>query len=488
MTQNLSLSLIRRTTAMAIVFAFVVIRPALADAQPPNLGSAETFGVLAGASVMNTGATTVDGDVGVGPGGTIGGGTPITIDVDSSIHDGDAVAVQSLLDANEAFDALGAMTCGTNLTDPNLGGQNLSTGVYCFDGDAALSGGALTLTGSGPWIFKVTGALTTAASVVISGSTQECNGSSVFWQVGGAATIGPGTMFVGNLLAQTGATLGAGAIVDGRIIALDPSSAVGLSANTIAACSFGELLPVHDPIKVTGGGQINVPDPDSSGFASYGFNARPESAGGASGHLNYLNHVSGLHVNGTVTDADVVTLNPDGSPKMVRFSGTCQEGPDCTFSVTVEDNDEPAVNDRFGIAVVGSAAGETTADRVVRNGNIQFHLGLTTSLNARRFSSGEVMALSVSMIPGGVQQRVDAYVVLRLPDGQVLSWTTSGPVLGIVPIARNVKPMNFKGVIASISIPAGAPAGTYTWLSALTSAGTMNLVSDISERHFVITP
>ena len=125
---------------------------------------------------------------------------------------------------------------------------------------------------------------------------------------------------------------------------------------------------------------------------------------------------------------------------------------------------------------------------MVRNGNIQFHLGLTTSLNARSFSTGDVMALSVSMIPGGAQQRVDAYLVLRLPDGQLLSWTASGPVLGIVPIARNVKPVNFKGVVASISIPPGAPAGTYTWLSALASAGTLNLVSDISERHFVITP
>ena len=467
-----------------MLIAFAIFGwPALAHAQSPNLASAETFGVLAGSTVANTGATTVNGDVGVGPGGTISG--TITVAVGSAVHEGDAVAAQALLDASETFDELATLTCGTDLSGQNLGGKNLVPGVYCFSADATLSGAPLTLTGTGPWIFKVAGALTTAASVVVSGSTETCNGSNVFWLVGNTATIGAGTAFVGNLLTQSGATLGAAALLDGRAIAIDETSAVTLNANTVTACSFGDPLPVHAPFKVTGGGQINVPDPDSAGFASYGFNAKPEATGGASGHLNYLNHVTGLHVNGTVTDVDVVTLNPDGSPKMVRFSGTCTA--DCTFSVTVEDNGEPAVNDRFGIAVVGSSADETTADRIVRHGNIQFHAGLTTALNARSFSSGDVMAVTVSMTRGGVHQPVDAYLVLRLPDGQLYSWTVQGPVAGIVPIARNITPANFTGVVASITIPPGAPRGTYTWLSALTAAGTMGLVSDISEQHFTIT-
>ena len=125
----------------------------------------------------------------------------------------------------------------------------------------------------------------------------------------------------------------------------------------------------------------------------------------------------------TVTDVEVVTINPDGSPKMVRFSGTCKDGSSCTFSVTVEDNGEPSVDDRFGITIVGSSADETTSDRVVRNGNIQFHLSLTTTLNARSFSPGEVMAVSVSLTPGLAPPRVDAYLVLQLPDGQFVSWT-----------------------------------------------------------------
>jgi hypothetical protein len=476
-----------RLTRVAAVCGFtaVTLVPAAAWAQPPNLGSGESFAVLAGSTVANTGATTVTGDVGVGPGGSIAG-DPITI-TGGSIHEGDAVAVQAQSDALEAYDVLVAMTCGTDLTGQNLGGQSLPPGVYCFDADAQLTGAALTLTGAGPWIFQIVGALSTDASVLVPDSTQNCNGSSVFWQVGGTATVGAGTTFVGNLLAQTSVDLGAGTIVDGRAVALDPASTVTLDANEVNACSFGNLVPVHAPIKVTGGGQINVPEPDSDGFANYGFNAKPEAAGGATGHLNYRNHVTGLHVNGTVTDVDVVTINPDGSPMMVRFSGTCTSSPTCTFSVVVEDNGEPADDDRFGITVVASDADETTADRVVKNGNIQFHLALTTSLTAHSFRAGEVMAVGVSVIPGAAPPKVDAYLVLRLPSGQLLSWTSKGFVPGIVPMVRNITPFNIRAAVARLVIPSNAPAGTYTWLSAFASPGTLNLVSDISERRFTIT-
>ena len=38
----------------------------------------------------------------------------------------------------------------------------------------------------------------------------------------------------------------------------------------------------------------------------------------------------------------VSVTNPDGSPKTVRFSGTCDDNlPACSFSVTVEDDAEP---------------------------------------------------------------------------------------------------------------------------------------------------
>ena len=160
--------------------------------------------------------------------------------------------MQAQLDALEAYDELAGRTC-SDLTGQNLGGKNLPAGVYCFDGDADLSGAALTLTGTGPWIFRIGGALTTAASVTVVGSTEACNGSSVFWLVEDDATIGAGTTFVGNVLAHAAVILEAGAAIDGRVVGLDPASTVTLNANDISACSFGNPLPAHDPVKVTGG-------------------------------------------------------------------------------------------------------------------------------------------------------------------------------------------------------------------------------------------
>src|SRR3989454_668958 len=103
------------------------------------------------------------------------------------------------------------------------------------------------------------------------------------------------------------------------------------------------------PFKVTGGGQIPVPNPDSpvptatgTGRATFGFIAQPKVN---AGHLNYLNHVTGLHVNGPVLTVQVIAINPDGSPKTVEFSGVCDNntGP-CSFTVTVADHGEPGRN------------------------------------------------------------------------------------------------------------------------------------------------
>ncbi|HXC47591.1 MAG TPA: ice-binding family protein [Candidatus Sulfotelmatobacter sp.] len=346
----------------------------LAWAQAPSLGSAASFAVLGSSTVTCTGVSTITGDVGVSPGSAATGFPPCTA---TAIDAADAVALQAHHDAALAYSALAADVCpsANNLTGQDLGGLSLGPGVYCFDTSAELTG-TLNLTGSGPWIFKIGSTLTTASasSVLVNGNGSIspaglplCN-PGVFWQVGSSATLGTGTQFQGVILALISDTVTTSANVSGGVFAL--TGAVTLDTNNVNACSgSGGTTPPSGTIKVTGGGQIQVPDVNSPGTASFGFNAGT-GQGGASGHFNYVNHVNGLHFDGTVNDIVVIALNPDGSPKTVLFSGTCGDG--CSFTVTVEDHGEPGINDQFGVTVI-APVGEVRSQRVISRGNIQFH-------------------------------------------------------------------------------------------------------------------
>ena len=344
----------------------------LCRAQSPDLGAAQGFALLAGSAVTCTN-TTVNGDVGVSPGTAV---TQTSCTINGAIHADDGVAVQANIDFFSAYAALALTQCDHVLTTLDVN-QTLSPGVYCFNAAATSTGHVLTLNGSSTdtWIFKIgtlgTGALTgTNFSVVTpSGAPPPCN--NVFWWVAQAATM-TDSQFVGTILAGDAITVTRGTF-NGDALA---KAAVTTTGTTVSACALGVGGgPAPSPIKVTGGGQIPVPDPNSTdpnaggtGRASFGFNAEPND-----GHFNYVNHVTGLHVNGPVTSTQVIAINPDGSPKRVLFSGTCDgSGPACSFSVTVEDHGEPGTSDQFGIAVTG-AVSEVRSRRIISRGNIQFH-------------------------------------------------------------------------------------------------------------------
>jgi hypothetical protein len=135
---------------------------------------------------------------------------------------------------------------------------------------------------------------------------------------------------------------------------------------------------------------------------------------------------------------------------------------------------------------------EARALRPIARGNIQFHErpapALTTEVNDVEFGPGESMAVGASLGRGPSATPADAYVVLELPNGQFMSWTGSGLVPGLVPIARGIVPFPFDTSLVQLVIPRGAPPGRYTWLSALTQAGTLNLLTPISESVFTVKP
>jgi len=342
-------------------------------AQAPSLGSAAAFAVLGSSTVTCTGVTTITGDVGVNPGTAVTGFPAPCTDI-GTIFAADPVSLQAHNDAALAYGNLVGQPCSnsTPFTPTDVLGvaplQSLGPGVYCFSSSAQLTG-TLNLTGGGPWIFKIVSTLTTASnsSVLVNGSGFSSGVCSpgVFWQVGSSATLGSGSQFQGILLANTSDTLVSGTNVSGGVFAL--VAAVTMDTNQVNACSSGTVAA--GTIKVTGGGQIQVPDPTSPGTASFGFNAGT-GKDGSGGHFNYVNQVNGLHFNGPVNDIVVIAFNPDGSPKTVLFSGTC--GDNCAFSVTVEDHGEPGINDQFGVTVTG-AVSEVRSQRVISRGNIQFH-------------------------------------------------------------------------------------------------------------------
>ena len=218
---------------IALTAIALLATPSLAlAATQPNLGTADNFAVLAGSTVTNTGPTVITGDLGVSPGTAVTGFPPGI--VNGAQHKADAVALKAKTDLVTGYNDAAGQTPFVDKTGQDLGGQNLTPGVYRFSSSAQLTG-KLTLNGQGNsnavFIFQIGSTLTTASnsSVVLMNGASPC---SIWWQIGSSATLGTGTQFQGNLLALTSISLTTGAnILPGR--ALARNGAVTLDTNRI---------------------------------------------------------------------------------------------------------------------------------------------------------------------------------------------------------------------------------------------------------------
>ncbi len=108
--------------------------------------------------------------------------------------------------------------------------MTLKRGVYKWStgllvpSDVTLSGTATDV-----WIFQIAQDVTVASTtnVVLSGGAVPKN---IYWQVGGAVSIGTTAHFEGVVLSQTAIGLETGASVNGRLLA---QTAVSLDSNTL---------------------------------------------------------------------------------------------------------------------------------------------------------------------------------------------------------------------------------------------------------------
>ncbi len=214
-----------------VVWSFTTAATTIGQAQVV-LATAGSFAVLAGSTVTSSGATTVNGDLGVSPGTAVTGFPPGL--VNGTIHAGDGSAAQAQLDLTTAYNDAAGRTVGAVTVAGNLGGLTLTPGLYKSTSSLEVSSGDLTLDAQGNanavFIFQMASTLTTTSGrqVILSGGAKAAN---VFWQVGSSATLGTTSVFKGTIMADQSITLTTGATLDGR--ALARVAAVTLDANIV---------------------------------------------------------------------------------------------------------------------------------------------------------------------------------------------------------------------------------------------------------------
>lgn len=201
-----------------------------------DLGYAANVAVLANVAVISTGNTVISGDVGVSPGTDVTGFAPDGpgIVTDGQIFAGGYVPSLPMGSLITAYNDASTRTVGAVGISGELGGQTFNPGLYYATAGLELTTGDVVLDAQGDenavFIFQIPATLTTGTGqrVVLSGGAKANN---VFWQVGDSATIGPTSEFRGNIMAAQSITMGTGATLSGRALAMNGT--VTLDSNII---------------------------------------------------------------------------------------------------------------------------------------------------------------------------------------------------------------------------------------------------------------
>ncbi|KAK3320563.1 hypothetical protein B0T19DRAFT_477812 [Cercophora scortea] len=208
-----------------------------ATANIVNLGTAVSYGVVAGsAGITSAGLTVVTGNVGT-TALTISGFGPGIVTGTQNL--GNSAGILAFTDGSLAYAQAKGITPFTDISTLNdLTGKTVYPGVYGSATSISLTG-QLFLDAKGnssaTWVFQMGTALliNLGSSIVLTNGAKPCN---VFWQVGSSATIEVGTAFQGNVLAYGGVAVKTSASVKGLLYAKTQSVTLQGNAVTRQTC------------------------------------------------------------------------------------------------------------------------------------------------------------------------------------------------------------------------------------------------------------
>ena len=271
-------------TVGALAIAGMSVAGSSAAVAPLSLNSANSFALVVGGGLSNTGQSTITGDVGLSP--VISFTDSGVLMLKGAYHFGDTATVTAQTSIATAY-GLAASENPSVVIASELAGQTLLPGIYTNVAGISVNGTVNLDAQNNPnaiFVLQTPLALTTgaASNINLVNGAQACN---VFWQVGTTSSLGANSDFKGNLLGKGNFSSAAGSAVQGRVLIMQGSASLSSTQISRPDC---KIVPPSFTNSLAAGGGAYL---SQFGNANFNFGVKGTDLGNAT-LTNVGGHVS----------------------------------------------------------------------------------------------------------------------------------------------------------------------------------------------------